>query len=129
MTESNRIEYKRQLNDKSDPKFEQEVTAFLNYKDGGIIYIGVDDSGNHYPIEDLDDTQLKIKDRIKNNIEPSTMGLFDVSLENETIKITIASGSEKPYYIRKNGMSEKGCFIRVGSSAEPMPKRAIDDLF
>jgi len=125
MTESNRIEYKRQLTD----SLEKEVVAFLNYKDGGVIYIGVDDSGNHYPIEDLDDTQLKIKDRIKNNIEPSTMGLFDVSIENNTIKITVASGSEKPYYIRKNGMSEKGCFIRVGSSAEPMPKRAIDDLF
>lgn len=125
MTESNRIEYKRQLTD----SLEKEVVAFLNYKDGGIIYIGVDDSGNHYPIDDLDDTQLKIKDRIKNNIEPSTMGLFDVSIENETIVITVASGSEKPYYLRKNGMSEKGCFIRVGSSAEPMPKRAIDDLF
>jgi predicted HTH transcriptional regulator len=125
MTESNRIEYKRQLTD----SLEKEVVAFLNYKDGGVIYIGVDDSGNHYPIEDLDDTQLKIKDRIKNNIEPSTMGLFDVSVENDAVKIIVASGSEKPYYIRKNGMSEKGCFIRVGSSAEPMPKRAIDDLF
>lgn len=125
MVESNRIEYKRQLTD----SLEKEVVAFLNYKDGGLIYIGVDDSGNHYPIEDIDDTQLKIKDRIKNNIEPSTMGLFDVAIENETIKITVASGSEKPYYLRKSGMSEKGCFIRVGSSAEPMPKRAIDDLF
>jgi len=129
MTESNRVEYKRQLNDKNDNKFEREVVAFLNYRDGGVIYIGIDDKGNTCPIADIDSTQLIIKDRIKNNIEPSTMGLFDVSIENETIKITIASGSEKPYYLRKSGMSEKGCFIRVGSSAEPMSKRMIEDLF
>ena len=79
MTETNRIEYKRQLND--DNKFEKEVVAFLNYKDGGVIYFGIDKGGAYYPIDDIDGTQLKIKDRIKSNIEPSTMGLFDVSVE------------------------------------------------
>ncbi len=58
------------------------------------------------------------------------MGLFDVSVEDgKVIKVTIASGSEKPYYIKKNGMTEKGCYLRVGSSAEPMPLRMIEDLF
>jgi len=38
-TESNRLEYKRQLPD----TLEKEVVAFLNYRDGGIIYIGLDD--------------------------------------------------------------------------------------
>ena len=33
MTESNRIEYKRQLTD----NLEKEVVAFLNYHDGGVI--------------------------------------------------------------------------------------------
>ena len=30
---------------------------------------------------ELDSTQLKIADRIKNNILPSTMGLFDIVTE------------------------------------------------
>ena len=54
---------------------------------------------------------LKIKDRLKNNIMPSCMGLFDVSAETidseDIIKITLASGTEKPYYIKKLGMSVK----------------------
>ncbi|RKY05993.1 MAG: transcriptional regulator, partial [Planctomycetota bacterium] len=45
------------------------------------------------------------------------------------IKIIVASGPEKPYYLRRKGMSEQGCFLRVGSAVEPMPSRIIDDLF
>ena len=32
-------------------------------------------------MENTDLTQLQIKDRIKNNIQPSTLGLFDVTVE------------------------------------------------
>lgn len=41
----------------------------------------------------------------------------------------MAGGYEKPYYIKKYGLSEKGAFIRIGSSAEPMPTRQIEQLF
>jgi len=37
MTESNRIEYKRELTE----GLEKEAVAFLNYHDGGVIYLGV----------------------------------------------------------------------------------------
>lgn len=76
---------------------------------------------------------LKIKDHLKNNVFPSCMGLFDVAVERveskDVIKITLASGPEKPYYIKKRGMSEKGTFIRVGTAAEPMPAKMIESLF
>jgi len=45
------------------------------------------------------------------------------------IKIFVASGSEKPYYKTKYGLSEKGCFIRVGTAAEPMTTAMIEDLY
>jgi len=130
MKESNRVELKRKLTD----SLEKEVVAFLNYREGGHIYIGVSDStGTVVGVSNPDAIQLKIKDRIKNNIMPSTLGLFDVIAEQhdgkEIIKITVASGSEKPYYLKKQGMSERGCFIRVGSASEPMPVRMIEDLF
>lgn len=130
MHETNRIEFKRQLTDNP----EKEVIAFLNYKDGGIIYIGIDDNTKEIVgVEDIDQTQLKIKDRIKNNILPSVLGLFDVIVEKREnkniIKIIVAAGSEPPYYLKKNGMSEKGCFMRIGSSTEPMPVKMIEELF
>ena len=130
MQESNRIELKRELTD----FLEKEVVAFLNYRDGGVIYIGIDDQSQAtIGVEDADALQLKIKDRIKNNISPSTMGLFDVIAETrdgkKIVKITVASGSEKPYYLSRMGMSAKGCYIRIGSASEPMPVRMIEDLF
>ncbi len=126
---SNRIEYKRQLNN----GLEKEAVAFLNSREGGIIYIGIDDSGEVFGVFDPDDTRLKIKDRLKNNIQPSVMGLFDVIHEvrenTDIIRINVASGSEKPYYLKKYGMTDRGCFIRVGSASEPMPQRMIDEFY
>jgi ATP-dependent DNA helicase RecG len=131
MSETNRIEYKRELT--KDLDVEKEAVAFLNYPEGGFIYIGIDKHGAICGVADLDGDMLKIKDRLKTNILPSCMGLFDVVAEKkegkEIIKIILASGSEKPYYIKKFGMSEKGCYKRVGTAAEPMPQKMIDELF
>jgi ATP-dependent DNA helicase RecG len=129
MTETNRIEFKQKLTD----ELEKGATAFLNYHEGGVMYIGINKFGEIVGVADVDGDMLKIKDRLKNNIEPSCMGLFDVVYETmqgkDIIKITIASGSEKPYYIKKQGMSERGCYIRIGTSSEPIPIKMIESLF
>ena len=75
--ETSRVENKEKLNE----DFEQEVIAFLNYKEGGAIYVGINKSGQPVEIDDIDQVQLQIKDRIKHNIQPSTLGLFDVVVE------------------------------------------------
>ena len=129
MTESNRIEYKERLTD----SLEKEVVAFLNAHEGGVIYLGIQSNGEVVGVTNADDVQLKIKDRLRNNILPSCMGLFEVVLEvrdkKECIRITVAAGPEKPYYLKKRGMSEKGCYLRVGSACEPMPVSMIEKLF
>ena len=128
-SETNRIENKEQLNE----DFEQEVIAFLNYKEGGIIYVGINKNGQVVGVENTDLTQLQIKDRIKNNIQPSALGLFDVTVETienkEVIKVIISSGTEKPYYLRKKGRTPEGCYIRIGSSKERMTERMIEEMF
>ena len=127
--ESNRIELKAALND----KLEKEIVAFLNNREGGILYIGIDDKGNPIENSDMDSMQLKIADRIKNNILPSTLGLFDIVTEyvdNIPItKIVISSGLEKPYYIKSKGMSPNGCYMRIGTSTQPMSTALIDELY
>ena len=129
LKESNRIEFKAILND----KMEKEIVAFLNNKEGGILYIGLDDNGHPIGEFDLDATQLKIADRIKNNILPSTLGLFDIVTEViegvSVIKILVSSGLEKPYYIKSQGMSPSGCFTRIGTSSQPMTTAMIDELY
>lgn len=127
--ESNRVEFKIELND----KLEKEIVAFLNNQEGGILYIGLDDNGHPVGSIDLDSTQLKIADRIKNNILPSTLGLFDIVTEViegiSIIKVLVSSGLEKPYYIKNKGMSPSGCYTRVGTSSQPMTTSMIDELY
>jgi predicted HTH transcriptional regulator len=129
MTESNRIEYKRELTD----SLEREVVAFLNAGEGGTVTIGMDRDGGIYGVEACDQTQLVIKDRLKNNIQPSIMGLFEILHEThdgkDILRVTIAGGLEKPYFLKKYGMTEKGCFLRIGSACEPMPKEMIESLY
>ena len=114
--ESNRLEYKRELTD----GLEKEVVAFLNYHDGGVIQIGTEDDGSIIGVLNPDKIMLAVKDRLRHNIAPSCMGLFDVYpemvAEKQIIVVNIASGSEKPYYLKKYGMSERGCYIRIGSA-------------
>ncbi|MEA1921734.1 MAG: ATP-binding protein [Pseudomonadota bacterium] len=129
MTESGRIEYKRELTD----NLEKEVVAFLNAREGGVIYLGLDDNGKVFGVNECDRVQLAVKDRLKNNIKPSIMGLFEIIVEERAGKnvicIIVAGGLEKPYYLKKFGMTEKGCYLRIGSAVEPMPKEMIESFY
>ncbi len=131
MIETDRIEFKRELS--PDIDLEEEAVAFLNRREGGILYFGIDKAGNPVGVTDTDGDILKIKDRLRNNILPSVMGLFDVVVEVvegvKVIKVFFAGGSEKPYYLKRYGMTPKGCFIRIGTACEPMPEAMIEDLF
>lgn len=129
LIEDARTEFKAILND----KLEKEVVSFLN-ADGGNIYIGVKDNGEIIGInDDLDKIQLDIKNRIKSNIEPMTLGLFDIKVKSHDdkkyIHLTIAGGNARPYYIKKFGMTPKGCFKRIGSAAEPIDEKQIEKLY
>ncbi|MDR2849152.1 MAG: putative DNA binding domain-containing protein [Verrucomicrobiota bacterium] len=127
-TETNRTEFKRKLTD----KFERSVVAFLNYPGGGEILVGVDNDGSIVGVDHVDQVQLQIVDRIKNNIRPAVLGLFDVAHEQrdgkDVIRVVVSAGQQRPYYLRARGMTEDGCFIRVGSSSQPMTEHIIEGL-
>ncbi len=128
MIETNNVEFKRELND----KFEKEVVSFLNSK-GGHIFIGINDDGSIYGVDNVDDLQLIIKDRIKDKIAPSPVGFFEIISEvkndKNVLHIIIASGNEKPYYLKKYGMCPQGTFVRIGSACVQLTEKQIFDLY
>ena len=129
VVEDVRNEFKVKLTD----DLEKEIIAFLNTS-GGNFYIGIGDKGEIIGTNrDIDLLQRTIKDRIKDNISPSTLGLFDVvveELENKKyIKVIVAKGSERPYYLKGMGMTPESCFIRVGSAIQSMSHELISKEF
>ena len=128
-TELHNIEYKRELT----PELEREVVAYLNCHLGGTIFIGVKNNGEIYGVKNIDQIAQTIKNRLRDNIRPSCLGLFDVlTLEEEGkhyIRLDIASGLEKPYYLRKFGMCPEGCPIRIGTAIESLSTEQIERLY
>ena len=126
--ESESIELKKELT--NDLEF--EVVSFLN-SHSGTIYIGVNNDGEIIGINEYDKIELKIADRIRTNISPSTEGLIEINTikieEKFIIEIIVASGIEKPYYIKKYGMSISGCFTRMGTQTISLTQYQIDKLY
>ena len=129
LKEDGKTEFKSELNE----KLEKVVVSFLNSKTGGDLYIGIADDGSVLGVDNPDKIQLAISDRIKNNILPTCLGLFDVyseELDNQiVIHIVVSSGTEKPYYVKSFGMSPAGCYMRIGSGVKQMDIKMIDGLY
>jgi ATP-dependent DNA helicase RecG len=130
MSENYKVEYK-EIYDKG--KVTKEIVGFLNSKAGGAIYIGITDSEVVKGVTNIDSIQLKIKDIFRDGILPSPLGLFEIKVElkedKEVIRINLSSGTEKPYYIKRYGMSPRGAYIRIASATEQMNQRTIDELY
>ena len=47
----------------------------------------------------------------------------------DVIKIIIPSGMEKPYYIKDKGMSPWGCYVRPGTTIQPISTLMIDEHY
>lgn len=103
----------------------------MNSTRGGSLYIGIDDAGNPVGVDGIDKAMLEIKDRIKNNNSPSTVGLFEISSDakDRFIQICICSGNQKPYYMRKYGVCPELCYLRIGTSVGKMNEETILSLF
>lgn len=73
--ESESIELKKVLTN----DLETEIVSFLN-SHSGTIYIGVNNNGEVVGVDDYVKVSLKIADRIRSNIQPSTEGLIEINI-------------------------------------------------
>ena len=127
--ETDKYELKETIND-SLPK---EIEAFLN-TNGGIIFIGINNKREVIGIEKgkLDENMRRISDVISDKILPRCIDFVYAHHEimdgKDIIKIDIKKGEEL-YYIKKYGMSPKGCHIRVGSTCREMTVDEIKKRF
>ncbi len=127
INEDNKIEFKEIVSN-SLPK---EIVAFLN-TDGGKIYIGVNDKSDVIGIENVDETMRKISDIITDQISPRCIEFVKQKHEvingKDVVVIHVNKGN-KLFYIKKYGLSENGCFVRIGSSCKSLMPEEIQDRY
>jgi ATP-dependent DNA helicase RecG len=113
--ESETIELKELLKD----DVSKEVIAFAN-TEGGTIYIGIDDQGNTVGVDPIDESYTRLTNMIRDSIVPDvTLFVRYELLAKSIIKITVAEGTAKPYFLRKNGIKPSGVYVRQGASSVP----------
>ena len=92
MRETRTLEFKETITN----IFLKTVSAFSNY-DGGTILFGVDDDGNIKGLPDVKQACLDIENKINDSITPQPDYTLEVQNNDQTIKLTVKSGLQKPY--------------------------------
>ena len=92
MRETRILEFKETITN----AFLKTVSAFSNY-DGGTILFGVDDDGNVKGLPDVKQACLDIENKINDSISPQPNYTLEIQNNDQTIKLTVTSGLQKPY--------------------------------
>ncbi|MGO5165703.1 MULTISPECIES: ATP-binding protein [unclassified Candidatus Paralachnospira] len=92
MRETRILEFKETITN----TFLKTVSAFSNYN-GGTILFGVDDDGNVKGLLDIKQACLDIENKINDSISPQPNYTLEIQNNDQTIKLTIKSGLQKPY--------------------------------
>lgn len=92
MRETRILEFKETITN----TFLKTVSAFSNY-DGGTILFGVDGDGNIKGLPDVKQACLDIENKINDSITPQPDYTLEIQNNDQTIKLTVKSGLQKPY--------------------------------
>ena len=92
MRETRILEFKETITN----TFLKTVSAFSNY-DGGTVLFGVDDDGNVKGLLDVKQACLDIENKINDSITPQPDYTLEIKNNDQTIKLTVKSGLQKPY--------------------------------
>ena len=92
MRETRILEFKETITN----TFLKTVSAFSNY-DGGEILFGVDNDGNIKGLSDIKQACIDIENKINDSISPQPNYTLEIQNNNQTIKLSVKSGLQKPY--------------------------------
>ena len=125
--ESETLELKREVT----KDLTKEIIAFANTK-GGIIYIGYDDNSALVGLSKAKDDLDKISNMISDSIDPNLV--FNIKMEIikdnglNIIKIDVLKGTNRPYYLKKYGMTSEGVYLRLGATIRQATRDEIKKM-
>lgn len=109
----------------------KEIIAFAN-TEGGELYIGIRNDGSVVGVADPDDVMTRVSNVAHDTILPDIMPFIQIrSVEmdgKQVVKTTVSVGSERPYYLAKEGLKPKGVYVRRGSACIPLNEAGIREM-
>lgn len=109
----------------------KEIVAFAN-TEGGELYVGIRNDGSVVGVTDTDDVMTRISSVAHDTILPDIMPFIQirpVEMEGkQVVKTTVAVGTERPYYLAKEGLKPKGVYVRRGSACIPLNEAGIREM-
>ena len=103
MLETTQIEFKREYNDRVN----KVLLSFLN-TDGGTLYIGIENDGTTYGVEDANGIMLKTINSLRDSISPDPSGHVSIApteRDDETIiEVTVLRDAMIPYCFKASGL-------------------------
>lgn len=104
------------------------IIAFAN-TGGGELIIGVHEDGTVTGVEDPDEIGLAIRRIVREDITPDLNPFLQLKALFEDGKqilvVKVEPGTERPYYLKKKGLTSVGVFVRKGTSTLPASKNEI----
>ena len=109
----------------------KEIVAFSN-TEGGTLFIGIRDDGTVVGVDNPDDVMTRVSNVAHDTILPDIMPFIQIrSVELEgkqVIKIIVYVGTERPYYLAKEGLRPKGVYVRRGTACLPLNEAGIREM-
>lgn len=101
-----------------DKSLQKEFVAFANAS-GGVLYLGITDSGKPIGIEITNRLKSQIQDIARNCDPPVIINLVET---NHLLAIEVPEGKNKPY------SCSNGFFMRMGANSQKMTRNEILSL-
>lgn len=109
----------------------KEICAFAN-TEGGEIYIGIRNDGSVVGVDDPDDVMTKLSNTAHDAILPDIIPFLQIrTIEMEgkyVVKAVVSVGTERPYYLAREGLKPKGVFVRRGAACIPVNEAGIREM-
>lgn len=109
----------------------KELVAFAN-TEGGDLYIGIADDGSVVGVDNADSVMNRLTNLIHDSILPDLIPFVQirpVEMEGKhVVQATVSVGTERPYYLKKEGLRPSGVFVRRGAACFPLNEIGIRDM-
>ncbi|MBO4394519.1 MAG: putative DNA binding domain-containing protein [Spirochaetales bacterium] len=133
MIESVNIEFKEldRITSALPSSTAKEIVAFAN-TEGGSLYIGIADDGSIVGVDDADAVMKRVSNLIHDSILPDLMPFVQIRpIEKDNrlvVRVSVSVGTERPYYLKKEGLRPSGVYVRRGSSCFPLNDTGIREM-